>query len=127
MNPPDWQWKFRARLDHVVDGDTCDLLVDLGFHASLVVRVRVADVNTPEMSTPEGKAARGAVLLWFDAREQEARSAREKWPLQIVTRKTDRYERWLAKINPILGGESLSEYLVRTGNAVPFMVGGSGV
>lgn len=123
----DWEWKFRARLDRDVDGDTAWLIVDLGLRAMLQVEVRIADVNAPERGTPEGAAATAAANQWFADRTEEARLAKEKWPLEILTRKTEARERWLAKITPIAGGESLSEYLVRTGHAVPFMVGGSGV
>lgn len=126
-NVQDWQWKFRARLDREVDGDTAWLIVDLGLRAMLQVEVRIADINAPERGTPEGTAATAAAQAWFDARAEEARLAKEKWPVQILTRKTEAHERWLAKITPIGGGESLSDYLVRTGHAIPFMVGGSGV
>lgn len=36
-------------LVHVVDGDTVDLLVDLGFYARMQVRFRLLGIDTPEL------------------------------------------------------------------------------
>jgi len=36
----------------VVDGDTVDALVDLGFKIQTIQRLRLARVNTPERSQP---------------------------------------------------------------------------
>ncbi|MCX8188033.1 MAG: thermonuclease family protein [Nitrososphaeria archaeon] len=47
-----------AQIYHVVDGDT--------FDAFPVGRVRLADVNAPEIDTPEGKAARDVLIDLFE-------------------------------------------------------------
>lgn len=39
---------YEAKLYRVVDGDTIDLLVDLGFNIHHRIRVRLHGVNTPE-------------------------------------------------------------------------------
>lgn len=44
---------YDATVVKVVDGDTVDLDVDLGFWVTLRVRVRLAGVNAPEIRGPE--------------------------------------------------------------------------
>jgi micrococcal nuclease len=57
---------YAATCVKVVDGDTYDLLVDLGFRAFEKVRVRLRGYNAPELSTQEGKLARLAALDILD-------------------------------------------------------------
>lgn len=66
------QYFYRAKLQRVVDGDTVDLLVDLGFDILHKIRVRLHGVNTPESRTRDleekalGLAAKDYVEDWFD-------------------------------------------------------------
>lgn len=46
---------YRAEVVNVVDGDTLDLLVDLGFDIHHSIRVRLNGVNTPESRTSDIK------------------------------------------------------------------------
>ena len=45
---PDTEYVYRARLLNVVDGDTVDLEIDLGFRITREVRVRLKGVDTAE-------------------------------------------------------------------------------
>ena len=58
---PGVDYRYRCTVARVVDGDTLDVDVDLGFFASMRVRVRVRGVNAPEVSTAEGRASRAAL------------------------------------------------------------------
>jgi endonuclease YncB( thermonuclease family) len=44
-------YKYNAKLDRVVDGDTVDALVDLGFDTWKKVRIRMQGMNAPESRT----------------------------------------------------------------------------
>lgn len=44
-------YKYRATLDRVVDGDTVDVIIDLGFDVHLKARIRLYGINTPEIRT----------------------------------------------------------------------------
>ena len=44
-------YKYNAKLDRVVDGDTIDALVDLGFDTWKKVRIRMMGMNAPESRT----------------------------------------------------------------------------
>lgn len=55
-------YHYLGTVNRVVDGDTVDVDLDLGFHIHIKIRCRVARINAPEMSSPEGKLAKGIVL-----------------------------------------------------------------
>lgn len=44
-------FEYRCKLDRVVDGDTVDLVIDLGFHISIKERFRLAKIDAPESRT----------------------------------------------------------------------------
>ena len=44
-------YKYNAKLDRVVDGDTVDAFVDLGFDTWKKVRIRMHGMNAPESRT----------------------------------------------------------------------------
>ena len=56
-------WEYRIRVLRVVDGDTIDAQIDLGFKIHHNIRIRVYGLNTPEVRTRDleekakGKAA----------------------------------------------------------------------
>jgi len=58
--PASAQTTYSASLVRVVDGDTYVLDVALGFDVRFIAHVRLADLDTPEMSTAPGKRARDA-------------------------------------------------------------------
>jgi micrococcal nuclease len=95
---------YRAQCLNVVDGDTVDLFVDLGFRMYTKARFRLARINTPELNSADP-----AVV----ARAQQAREFVKQaltvlavasfdansWNLRIVPEKSaDEYGRWLAEI-----------------------------
>jgi micrococcal nuclease len=79
----------------VVDGDTYDLTVDLGFRVHHKVRVRLAYGDTPEIfgkATEEererGHAAKAAAEKFFADHDG----------LCVATRKTGKYGRWIGTV-----------------------------
>jgi len=64
-------YQYRAKVDRVVDGDTIDVIFDLGFDISYKSRVRFVGVNTPESRTRDleekalGLAAKDFVGRWL--------------------------------------------------------------
>ena len=45
-----YEYKVKS-IDHIVDGDTFDCSIDLGFNISHKIRVRMYGINTPESRT----------------------------------------------------------------------------
>lgn len=78
----------------VVDGDTLDLELDLGFSISIRQRVRLRGIDTPEIASKDAgdreraKAAREFTAAWC-ARQAEIRAE---------TTKDDKYGRMLAEL-----------------------------
>jgi micrococcal nuclease len=64
---------YEAKVDRVVDGDTIDLVIDLGFDVLHKVRIRLHGVNTPESRTRDleekelGINAKNYVYDWLSA------------------------------------------------------------
>ena len=44
-------YEYKAVVDRVVDGDTIDVIIDLGFSVWKKMRVRMEGINTPESRT----------------------------------------------------------------------------
>lgn len=71
----------------MVDGDTFDLMVDLGFGSFYKLRVRLHGIDVPEISTPEGKAATQAVRSWLSGalivKSYKNRRTFERWECEV--------------------------------------------
>lgn len=100
----------RAKLIRVIDGDTVDLLIDLGWSTSIKERVRLLGLDTPEIRGPEresGLEFKEFVEDWFNY--HGAYDSGEVI-LESVEYERDKYGRTLGEIYS-LGGESLNERL----------------
>ena len=51
-------YQYNAIITKVVDGDTVHACVDLGFNISYSIKVRLADIDTPETYRPKSEAER---------------------------------------------------------------------
>lgn len=80
--------RYPATPVRAVDGDTIDLLVDLGFHVLARLRFRLKGLDAPEAGTPEGTEATAFTSAWLDANPS----------VEVETYKTDLYGRWLAVV-----------------------------
>jgi micrococcal nuclease len=90
---------YKAELIRVVDGDTVDLIIDLGFDTLRKERFRLYGIDAPEMNTAEGKAAKA--WLWYALQPLEAIYVQT---IQLETKaKRDKYGRFLAVLYGDLG------------------------
>ena len=46
-------YEYKIKLDRVIDGDTVDAYIDLGFDVSVKKRIRFMGINTPETRTKD--------------------------------------------------------------------------
>lgn len=106
-------YQYLASVRKVVDGDTLHLTVDLGLDIFTNTSVRLYGINTPELPTPAGVAARDFVGEWLKANPR----------ILVATYKDKRekYGRYLAEIFDVQRIESLNELLVTHGHAVRYM------
>lgn len=87
------QYVYRvAKVDRVIDGDTVDLLIDLGFNIFTKQRIRFAGIDTPELrgGTDESKARARAAA----ARVEDLLSSGEVF-VRTEHDKTGKYGRYL--------------------------------
>ena len=78
-----------------VDGDTVDIILDLGFKISHRVRIRLLLVDTPERGEEEFKEATEAL------REDLRRATAAVGRLRIRTHKRGKYGRWLGEFTSL--------------------------
>ncbi|MAH46277.1 hypothetical protein CMI37_10630 [Candidatus Pacearchaeota archaeon] len=70
-------YKYEAKIIKVVDGDTIDGMVDLGFNIWIKVRIRLAGLNAPETRTrnkaekKRGLAAKARVAQAIEQSDNE--------------------------------------------------------
>jgi len=88
---------FRARLVRVIDGDTAEVELDLGFGITATQRLRLLGINACELHSkvPE------EVVLALAAKKRLGELLANNgnlWNLSITTSKTEKYGRWLALI-----------------------------
>lgn len=94
------QWKqsggreFLCRVDRVVDGDTVDCTVDVGFKVRTKVRVRISGVDTPELfSGDENERIAG-----LDAKEHLQNLVQsDPFGFVVVTGKQS-FSRWIGDV-----------------------------
>jgi len=109
---------YKATVDRVIDGDTIDVVLDLGFDISYRGRIRFEGINAPESRTRDavekqaGLAAKRYVEDWINGLEKK---------VIIQTSLDDR-----GKYGRILGrilndeGECLNDEMVSLGHATPY-------
>ena len=114
-------YTYRAKLARVIDGDTVDMLVDFGFYLEQRWRLRLKDLNAPEVRGPQRPA--GLVATDFVRQRLEA-------PQRIVvqTTKKGKYGRYIADVyygpaeigwqEMVEKGAWLNEELIQAGHAV---------
>ena len=83
---------YKASLIRVVDGDTVELMIDLGFDTSRKERFRLYGIDAPELNTLAGKASKA--WLWEALQPLDAIYVQT---IQLETKaKRDKYGRFLA-------------------------------
>jgi endonuclease YncB( thermonuclease family) len=82
---------YPAELIRIIDGDTQIFRCTLGLDVDRTERVRLAGLNCPELSTPEGVAAKLWVQNWFVAHPAP-------YVLSTVHDKRDNYGRLLGTV-----------------------------
>ena len=111
-------FEYEATLDRVVDGDTIDVLIDLGFNIHTKKRVRIFGINTPESRTRD-KVEKVKGL---------AAKARLKELLKVDKNKFKLISHGVGKFGRVLGDIELSagnagDILVSEGHAYPYFGG----
>jgi micrococcal nuclease len=81
---------YVRKVDNVVDGDTIDVLIDLGFDILFSSRVRLAGIDTPESRTKDLKEK----ALGLESKEYLKKALKDAKSVIIKTEKMDSSEKY---------------------------------
>ena len=119
----DTYWR-RARVVRVVDADTLQFVVDLGFYAYAEHRMRLLGVNAPEVHAKDpDERQRAAAATAFSTQwlvDHAPHCVDPEWPVSIRTEKADSFGRFLALLE-CGEGHSLNQELLDSGHARPYV------
>jgi micrococcal nuclease len=111
---------YKARFLSVVDGDTMDLMVDLGFEIHHKIRVRLYGVNTPESRTTD----RLEKTLGLESKEYLKSKFKDAKDIVVRTEKPDsseKYGRILGWVYLNGNTKSVNEEMIEDGYAWGYM------
>lgn len=121
-------WEYHARVLRVVDGDTLDFEIDLGFEVFTRTRCRLYGVDTPEIygvkkeseEYARGKAASDFTKDWIQKNQsQDGLLIIRSWNGEKI--EGGKYGRWLVNVFPIVSFScSLNEDLIVQGHGKPY-------
>ena len=119
-------YTYKIKLDRVIDGDTIDAYIDLGFKVSVKKRIRFMGINTPESRTRDlEEKARG---LAAKERVQELLEGCEN--IKLTSHGVGKYGRCLGELfidivddREKLTMESVNQLLIREGHAKEYFGG----
>ena len=111
---------YVKKVENIVDGDTIDVIIDLGFDILFASRVRLAGIDTPESRTKDLKEKK----LGLESKEYLKKYLKDAKSVVIKSEKMDSSE----KYGRILGWvyidgdtESLNDKMINDGYAWGYM------
>jgi micrococcal nuclease len=109
------KYYYGCEVLRVIDGDTIDVMADLGFDVKLKLRLRLAGINTPECRT-RNKAEK---VLGLAAKEYLKDALASADAIEFESRERGKYGRVLATPFLVTGDErtDVCELLVDAGHA----------
>lgn len=107
-----YQYKIK-KINRVIDGDTVDLDIDLGFSITISQRIRIKDIDAPETRTKdlEEKERGLAAKVWLE--EQLSREG--EWIIE--TYKEEKYGRILGTLYFVGDPVTINERMLNEGIA----------
>jgi micrococcal nuclease len=111
-----YQYKIK-KINRVIDGDTVDVVIDVGFYISLTQRVRLKDIDAAETRTKDlVEKAEGLM-----AKEWLERELAKEGEWIIETTKEDKYGRILGTLYLVGEPVTVNERMLNEGIARPYM------
>jgi len=107
---------YVKKVENVVDGDTIDVIIDLGFDILFASRVRLAGIDTPESRTKDAKEK----ALGLESKEYLKKHLKDAKSVAIKTEKmnsSEKYGRILGWVYINGDTESLNDKMINDGYA----------
>ena len=111
-------YEYKATVHRIIDGDTVDVTIDLGFEMTTKQRIRLYGINTPETRTRDleekkrGKASKARLLELINTGDRQ---------IILQTLKRGKYGRILGKLLHPETRETYNRTLLKEGHAVKMM------
>ena len=111
-------YEYNVKVIRVVDGDTVDLMVDLGFDTWKSIRCRMYGINAPESRTRNlsekklGLAAKARLIELLEVED-----------LRLVSHGVGKYGRCLGELFVDDHEESINQVLINEGHATEYWGG----
>lgn len=111
------RWIFPAKVIRVIDGDTLDVMIDVGFRIQRKDRIRLLGVDAPEARGPE--RARGQMATaWVEQWVWDDIPIDKEWPFLLQTEKDpDSFGRYLGRLYRRHDERCLNDDLIESGHA----------
>lgn len=111
-------YTYKAKVSRVIDGDTIDATINLGFDVTVHKRIRLAGINTPESRTRDleekkrGLAAKDALVEILNQNDH----------FILESEKVGKFGRVLGKLHIKIGDEDccINQRLIDEGHAVEY-------
>jgi len=108
LNP---DYSYNAIVVKIVDADTIDFRVDLGFYMTAAIRFRLIRINAPELRSKSKKERAKAM----EAKTFVVDRCAAAKSVSVISRKTEKFGRWLCEV--YLDGVNLNDLLLSNGLA----------
>jgi micrococcal nuclease len=110
-----YQYKIK-KIKRIIDGDTIDVDIDLGFGITLSQRIRLKDINAAETRTKDlAEKEKG-----LSAKEWLKKELSREGEWIIETTKEDKYGRILGTLYLVGDPVTLNEKMLSEGIALPY-------
>ncbi|MCX7610372.1 MAG: thermonuclease family protein [Ignavibacterium sp.] len=100
---------YKAVVNKVIDGDTIEVVIFVGIRGLMLKeKIRIADINAPEINTTEGQMAKQKLSELIEGKQ-----------VDVSVYGTDKYGRLLGHI--YYNNINISEWLVENKYAEPYL------
>lgn len=109
-------YTYKIKSYRIVDGDTAECLISLGFHITFTAKVRFEGINTPELNSTileERQLAQSAKIetqSWFDSNKDD---------IILYSKSIDKYGRYIGRFENS-NKESINDILLEKKLAVKY-------
>ena len=97
----------------VIDGDTVDAMIDLGFKTYIKKRIRLFGINTPESRTRDKNEKKRGL-----AAKERLKELLESDDINLISHGVGKFGRVLGEL--VIGGVNVNKQLVTEGHAVEY-------
>lgn len=108
-------YEYHAKLSRVIDGDSVELGVDLGFKTYQVQKFRLLGIDAPEL--------RGTTKGMGESAKRALENFLLKKQLSLLSHGQDKYGRWLCQLYATDSHDNtviVNDWMVEKGWAVPY-------